>query len=159
MEHPGEAFCIFNNAFFGPTFSHLTKTEKQRARKNFYNHLADIPSQSCCSPRRKSCAGRGGMGRDVAGAAPGCLGMAVFGGRVSWSSSRVFFLFPVPFQSRSLLLPTEGGCLLYLVPSSARLWLGFVFTPFIVFLFRSRATSPYFFLTDYVQTPSSTGSP
>lgn len=146
MERPDEAFCIFNN-IFSSTFSHLTKIKKQRAGEKFYN-LTYSSSPKCHSPRPKLSSWREGMGRDVPVAAPGRLGTTVFSRGLSWSSSsssRFFFLFFSPFQSHSRLLTTGGGCLLYLVASSARLWLGFVFMPFIIFPFQSRAILTYFF--------------
>lgn len=145
MEQPVEAFCIFN-VFLSSTFSLLMKVKKQCARKIFYS-LAYFPSQNCHSLRPKPHKRREGTGRDVAVAAPGRLGTTVFSSGLSWSSSsRFFFLFlPPPFKSHSLLLPTGGRCLLYLVASSARLWLGIAFIPFIIFPFQSRAILTYFF--------------
>lgn len=46
---------------------------------------------------------------------------------------------------KAVLLPTEGGCSLYLVADSAGLWLGFVFIPFIIFPFQSKAILTYLF--------------
>lgn len=82
------------------------------------------------------------MDRDVAVAASGHLGTTIISTELCWSSRFLYFIFH-SLQSQCFL-QTGGGCLLYLVASSARLWLGFVFTPFILFPFQSRTILPWF---------------